>query len=147
VDEGSPIEDLDLGRVQVYAPALAMLARRYPGAAPEIAMRAARDAGAAEVVTTLGADGVRTLDETGEARIPAYATDVVSTLGAGDVFHGALIAALVDGRPLREAAAWASVVAALSCAGLDGRSAIPTRESADRAFAGWAAARAQGRAA
>jgi sugar/nucleoside kinase (ribokinase family) len=50
------------------------------------------------------------------------------TLGAGDVFHGALIAALVGGEPLREALATANLCAALSCRALDGRTAIPTRD-------------------
>ena len=48
-----------------------------------------------------------------------------STLGAGDVFHGALVAAVVRGLPLAEQLAFANVTAALSCRGLDGRSRIP----------------------
>jgi sugar/nucleoside kinase (ribokinase family) len=50
---------------------------------------------------------------------------VLSTLGAGDVFHGALVAAVVRGLPLAEQLAFANVTAALSCRGLDGRSRIP----------------------
>ena len=50
----------------------------------------------------------------------------MSTLGAGDVFHGALLAGLVQGRPLRETLELANTAAALSCRALDGRSAIPT---------------------
>jgi sugar/nucleoside kinase (ribokinase family) len=51
---------------------------------------------------------------------------VVSTLGAGDAFHGALLAQLVADVPLRDALAVANEIAALSCRALDGRSAIPT---------------------
>jgi bifunctional ADP-heptose synthase (sugar kinase/adenylyltransferase) len=51
--------------------------------------------------------------------------DVRGTLGAGDVFHGALVAALVREMPLPEALAYANAAAALSCRGLDGRSGIP----------------------
>ena len=54
--------------------------------------------------------------------------DPVSTLGAGDVFHAALPAALVDEKPLPEALAFANAAAAVSCRALDGRSAIPTPE-------------------
>jgi sulfofructose kinase len=59
--------------------------------------------------------------------VPAPAVDPVSTLGAGDVFHGALLAGLVRELPLEEALADANAVAAASCAALDGRSAIPVR--------------------
>ena len=49
----------------------------------------------------------------------------VSTLGAGDVFHGALLAAFAHGLELRDALTVANRTAALSCRALDGRSAIP----------------------
>lgn len=63
---------------------------------------------------------------------PAFPVDVVSTLGAGDVFHGALLAQLVRDVPLPDALAPANACAALSCRALDGRSAIPTGEELDR---------------
>ena len=53
---------------------------------------------------------------------------LVSTLGAGDVFHGALLAAFVRGLDLLAALEQANAAAALSCRALDGRSAIPTWE-------------------
>jgi sugar/nucleoside kinase (ribokinase family) len=67
--------------------------------------------------------------------VPAVRVDVRSTLGAGDVFHGALLAAFVRGLDLRPALAFASAAAALSCAGLDGRSAIPTSSDVERVLA------------
>ena len=48
----------------------------------------------------------------------------MSTLGAGDVFHGALLAALVEGRSLEEALRWVTTAATAACGALDGRSAI-----------------------
>jgi sulfofructose kinase len=59
---------------------------------------------------------------------PGFKVDVVSTLGAGDVFHGALMAQVVEGRAMAEALRRANAVAALSCLGLDGQSAIPTAQ-------------------
>lgn len=59
---------------------------------------------------------------------PAISVDVVSTLGAGDVFHGAMVATQVWGMAIDEATAFANVVAGLSCKGLDGYSAVPSRE-------------------
>jgi sugar/nucleoside kinase (ribokinase family) len=67
---------------------------------------------------------------------PAFEVDPVSTLGAGDVFHGALLAQLVRDVPLVEALTAASACAALSCRALDGRSAIPTARELDAVLAG-----------
>ena len=54
----------------------------------------------------------------------------------GMVFHGALLARLVGGASLENALEGANAAAALSCRGLDGRSAIPTAEELDSALAG-----------
>ena len=62
--------------------------------------------------------------------------DVVSTLGAGDVFHGALLAALTGGRGLGEALHYANATAGLSCRALDGRSGIPAAAQVDALLAG-----------
>ena len=64
--------------------------------------------------------------------VPAFPVEVVSTLGAGDVFHGALLACLARGLPLRDAAVRANACAALSCRALDGRSAIPDWDELER---------------
>lgn len=82
--------------------------------------------GARCVVATRGARG-STAACTGGQRVsaPGAKVDVVSTLGAGDVFHGAILAGLDRGLDLQRALSFANTVAALSCRGLDGRSAIP----------------------
>ncbi|HEY8409212.1 MAG TPA: carbohydrate kinase family protein [Gaiellaceae bacterium] len=111
VDGGNPIPDLDMSRVELYAP------NRDDGRRARI------------TVITRGADGCTAY--VGEERldVPGYPVDdVVSTLGAGDVFHGALLAALVRGLDLAAALTKANAAAALSCRALDGRSAIPTWE-------------------
>ena len=59
---------------------------------------------------------------------------ILSTLGAGDVFHGALVAAVVKGMPLDQQLAFANVTAALSCRGLDGRSRIPSLAEVEAAM-------------
>jgi sugar/nucleoside kinase (ribokinase family) len=59
---------------------------------------------------------------------------VVSTLGAGDVFHGALLASLVRQASLDAALRAANAAAALSCRALDGRSAIPTLDELERSI-------------
>jgi sugar/nucleoside kinase (ribokinase family) len=46
-------------------------------------------------------------------------------LGAGDVFHGGLIAGLYRGLGLVEAVRFANAAAALSCRAIDGQSGVP----------------------
>ena len=111
VDGGNPIQDLDMSRVELYAP------NRDDGRRARI------------TVITRGADGCTAYVDDERLDVPGYPVgDVVSTLGAGDVFHGALLAALVRGLDLADALAKANAAAALSCRALDGRSAIPTWE-------------------
>jgi sugar/nucleoside kinase (ribokinase family) len=123
IDGGNPIEGLDLAGVALYAPTERRLRETYGDA------QAALDAGADLVVVTRGGAGSAAYTRDGDAvEAPAHAVDPVSTLGAGDVFHGALLAALLREEPLAEALAFANVCAALSCRALDGRSAVPTLE-------------------
>ena len=123
IDAGNPVDGLDVAGVALYGPTEAALERDFGSA------EAALAAGAELVVVTRGARGCTAYGPEGETDAPSTPLlDPVSTLGAGDVFHGALLAALVRERPLAEALAFANGVAALSCRALDGRSAIPTIE-------------------
>jgi sugar/nucleoside kinase (ribokinase family) len=120
VDGGNPIAGLDLERVALYAPT-----------------EASDDGRRAKItVVTRGAGGCTayTGDETIE--VPVHPVEIVSTLGAGDVFHGALLASLVRGLELRDALVHANACAALSCRALDARSAIPTWHELERSFGG-----------
>jgi sugar/nucleoside kinase (ribokinase family) len=126
IDGGNPIDGLDLAGVALYAP-------------PESELpdpQAALAAGAELVVVTRGAAGSVAYLGNGElVKAPGFATDIVSTLGAGDVFHGALVAYLAREAALREALEAANRAAALSCRALDGRSAIPTLDELERSAA------------
>ena len=136
VDAGNPIAGFTPQGVDLFVPTVEALVRIY-GARPVADLLAAALAdGARCVVATRGAAGSLARTADGEsAEAPGYPVEVVSTLGAGDVFHGALLAAVVSGRPLAQALAYANVVAALSCRGVDGRSAIPTDAEAADALA------------
>ena len=95
-----------------------------------IAAAVQRDAEIGEnvVVATMGSKGsIGFSKNTGLVNAAPIRTEIVSTLGAGDVFHGALLAQLIEGHDLKSAMERANVVAALSCRGLDGHSAIPTK--------------------
>jgi sulfofructose kinase len=83
------------------------------------------------VVISQGGDGSVYSDGVNSGEVPAIKTEILSTLGAGDVFHGALVATQVWEKPIEEAVAIANIVAGLSCRGLDGQSGIPTKAELD----------------
>jgi sulfofructose kinase len=133
IDGGNPIDGLSLDGVELYAPTATAVLARTGARTVEDALAACLDEGARIVVATEGARGaVAAWHEPGGTmrlvRAPGIPVDdLVSTLGAGDVFHGALLAALVEGRDIEGALLLANTVAAASTRALDGRSRIPDR--------------------
>jgi sulfofructose kinase len=127
VDAGNPIPDFDPSGVALYVPTIERLRAEFGTrlSEPEL-VQTAIDRGARAVVATDGANGAWVHNGTGSvAHVPSVPTRIVSTLGAGDVFHGAILAAVAAGQDLMDAVALANQVAAESCTGLDGRSKIP----------------------
>lgn len=61
--------------------------------------------------------------------IEGHNVTVADTAGAGDVFHGALLAALVRGMNLEEAARFSNAVSAIKCTRIGGRAGIPDYET------------------
>lgn len=124
-DAGYGVETFDVSLVDLFVPTDRQMALRHPGLSLEDAMAKEAKSAGNIVVATRGSEGSAAyVDQFITA--PGFSVDVVSTLGAGDVFHGALMAQVVEGRPMVEALRRANAVAALSCRGLDGQSAIPT---------------------
>lgn len=144
LDHGNPAPGLDLRELTLYAPTEARLQERYPGLAVRDAMRSVLDEGPDIVAVTRGRSGSLVGHRASAVQDPvilevgAYEVEIVSTLGAGDVFHGALLAALVRGLDVPRAVAYANAAAALSCRALDGRSAIPTWNELDSFVQGYA---------
>lgn len=129
VDAGNPIPSFSPQGIELYVPTIERLRAEY-GAhlTPEELVQKAIDAGASTVVATAGSEGAWGLERGGiPFHIPATPAHIVSTLGAGDVYHGAILAAVAAGLPLAEAASFAGRTASASCAGLDGRSMIPRK--------------------
>jgi sugar/nucleoside kinase (ribokinase family) len=128
-DGGNVDREYDLRDVDLYAPTERALFARYPERSMADAIAAAGADGPDLVVVTRGENGSVAWDATSADVIESsgFGVQVTSTLGAGDVFHGALLAALLDGLDLRDALRHANAAAALSCRALDGRSAIPDR--------------------
>ena len=124
-DAGYGVENFDVNLVDLFVPTDRQMALRHPGLSLEAAMEKDATYAANTVVATCGSAGSAAFSDRFYS-IPGFSIDAVSTLGAGDVFHGALMAQVVEGRPMAQALHRANAVAALSCLGLDGQSAIPT---------------------
>jgi sulfofructose kinase len=139
VDAGNPVRRLDVSLLDLYVPTTESLAAQYrqPPTTDgvEKAAHLALADGAKAVVATSGSEGstawwsadfLAGMDP-GRVHVKAAAgIEIVSTLGAGDAFHGALLSALCRRLDWPEALRQANDTAALSCRALDGRSAIPT---------------------
>ena len=131
-DAGYGVETFDPITVDLFVPTDRQMALRYPGIDLAVALENDSMKAGNTVVATQGSAGSAGFSpETGLVTAPGFTVDVMSTLGAGDVFHGALVAELIHGFPLQEAMFRANAVAALSCTGLDGQSKIPTTTELD----------------
>jgi sulfofructose kinase len=133
VDAGNPIPGFSPAGVDLYGPTLPALRRIYGdrgrdvdrSAPADLLARALAD-GAGSVVATDGSNGSFALGTDHPfVHVPAFDLTAVSTLGAGDVYHGALVLAVDRGLDLPAAMRFAAGAAALSCRAVDGRSGIP----------------------
>lgn len=130
----SPLPVLDrlvpLARWVAFSePGLDLWAR---GRGRDAALDAACALGPELALMTLGPDGARWV-EPGRAprQLPAPTVRARDTTGAGDVFHAALSQALVEGRPVADAVAWANAAAACKCERGGGAGGAPTRRELD----------------
>lgn len=92
------------------------------------------DKGVQAVLITLGSKGVfaaSKTEKTGQI-IPAFKVKAVDTTAAGDVFNGALAAALAEGQPLLDAARFANAAAALSVTKLGAQPSAPFRKDIEK---------------
>lgn len=133
------IDDLDFSAIDLYVPTARTLRAVTGEQDLERAAAAVLAAGCHAVIATDGASGsyawwdrvgaeLGAMQDAGTQHSPAYrGNEIVSTLGAGDVFHGALLSALVHGCAWAEALQRANVTAAISCKGRDGRETVPTQ--------------------
>ncbi len=97
-----------------------------PAAAAEAARRL-RALGARNVIVTLGAAGVLSATAEEVRHHPARPVQAVDSTAAGDTFIGGLCAALVEGRPLDRAIAFAQAAAAISVTRPGAQTSIPRR--------------------
>jgi sulfofructose kinase len=95
----------------------------------------ARTLTAAWLAVTDGANPVLWLDGATPRAFAVCKVDVIDTLGAGDVFHGAFALALAEGRGEDEALRFATAAAAVKCTRFGGITGAPQRAEVEAMLA------------
>ena len=96
----------------------------------ERALRKLRRLNDGLMCVTLGPRGAVAMDGDAFFHEPAFTVDAIDTTGAGDVFRGAFITALLKGEPPRDAMRFANAAAAISCTRLGAINGVPTYDEA-----------------
>ena len=87
------------------------------------------------VIARFGPDGAIVVTASGDViPVPAFKTEVVDTLGAGDVYDAGFITAMLEGKSVVEAARWGNALAAISVAH-EGAAGHLTREGLETLLA------------
>jgi sulfofructose kinase len=97
-----------------------------------VGLRRVAERTGAWLAVTCGEQGVYWLQDGAIRHQPAFAVEVVDTLAAGDVFHGALALALAERQPIERAVRFAAAAAAVKCTRYGGREGIPDRAAVER---------------
>jgi sugar/nucleoside kinase (ribokinase family) len=92
--------------------------------------RLARESRGRLVGVTLGRDGVLVYSEGRFLYSPGFRIEAVDTTGAGDVFHGAFLYALVRGWALKDSLEFSNAMAALNSTQLGARGGIASEAAA-----------------
>jgi sulfofructose kinase len=90
------------------------------------ALETIRSFGPKASVVTLGEKGCAFRSGADVVEVPGFAVKAVDTTGAGDVFHGAYLFAVLEDLDTMRACIFANAVAALKCRRLGGRAGIPS---------------------
>jgi sugar/nucleoside kinase (ribokinase family) len=102
---------------------------------PECALRALRREHEGLLCATHGAQGAMLLEGDTLHTVPAHTVDAVDTTGAGDVFRGAFIHALLRGKAPADILAFANAAAAVSCTREGAIDSVPTLTDVERLLA------------
>lgn len=102
-----------------------------------VAATTLRDRGVANVIITLGEQGVYVSGAEYEGQVPAFrAGPLADTTGAGDAFNGGFVAALAEGAGLREAARFGCAVAGISVTRSGTAPSMPRRAEVEALLSG-----------
>jgi sulfofructose kinase len=119
----------------IAAVTIPILAEHVPSALTgekdlERGMRKLRRINDGLLITTTGPDGAALLDGDRFEHVPAFQVEAVDTTGAGDVFRGAFIAAILRGESAAGAVRFANAAAAVSCTRLGAIDGVSSYEDA-----------------
>lgn len=127
-----PLPDSLLRRLYLITPnesELALLTDTEVTGTAEVqrAAQALLNRGVRQVVVTLGAAGAYYTDGRQAFMVSAPSVRAVDTTAAGDVFNGALVVALSEGKDMREAIGFAITAASLSVTRMGAQASAPYR--------------------
>ena len=86
----------------------------------------------ADVLITLGGNGVWIDSESFVGHVPGFAVEAVDTVGAGDTFIGAFAVRIVEGAAPQEAARFGCTAAAIAVTRRGAQTSIPTRAEVEQ---------------
>lgn len=87
--------------------------------------------GVQNVIITLGSKGALVKNSEIEQVVPAFRVEAVDTTAAGDVFNGALLVALSEGKALTNAVRFAARCSAVAVTRMGAQTSIPWRKEID----------------
>lgn len=87
--------------------------------------------GVKNVIITLGSSGSIICNDTLKEFVPARKVTAVDTVGAGDVYNGALVTALSEGKSLVDAARFATVASSIAVTRPGAQTGVPRRAEVD----------------
>jgi len=127
VDGEAPIDPVILERASHIAFSLQGLQSLTSATAPGEALEEIRCDLSGWACVTDGENGVFFTGSNGIEHVPAFDVEVVDTLAAGDIWHGAFALRVAEGDDERTAIRFANAAAALKCTTGGGRSGCPGR--------------------
>ena len=83
--------------------------------------------GVKNVIITMGSSGSMVCTPEGAEFVPSRKVQAIDTTGAGDVYNGALVAALADGKTLIEAARTATLASSIAVTRMGAQTSAPYR--------------------
>lgn len=91
--------------------------------------------GVQNVIVTLGSTGSVICNPSMREFVPARKVEAVDTVGAGDVYNGALVTALSEGKSLPEAARFATMASSIAVTRPGAQTGVPHRPEVDALLA------------
>ena len=92
--------------------------------------------GVQNVIVTLGSSGSVICNASSREFVPARKVEAVDTVGAGDVYNGALVTALSEGKSLPDAALFATLASSIAVTRPGAQTGVPHRPEVDVLLAG-----------